>query len=152
MTRRYVASLGQHLERELTLAALWVITGFVQVPVEVNKKSRGASAYTLRHRIAVFVNAVTSFSNRPLVYIFYIGSAIMALSMAYGAVLIWQASHGEVGVPGWASLIVSIWFLGGVMIFCLGVIGVYLSKVFIETKQRPYTIIRELYDHSERRA
>jgi putative glycosyltransferase len=49
-------------------------------------------------------------------------------------------------LQGWASLIVSIWLLGGLTLFCLGVVGVYLSKIFIETKQRPYTIIREIYE------
>ena len=48
---------------------------------------------------------------------------------------------------GWASVIVSIWLLGGITIFCLGVIGIYLSKIFIEVKQRPYTIIRDIYKH-----
>ncbi|REP13334.1 glycosyl transferase, partial [Mycobacterium tuberculosis] len=46
---------------------------------------------------------------------------------------------------GWASVIVSIWMLGGVTIFCIGLVGIYVSKVFIETKQRPYTIIRRIY-------
>jgi putative glycosyltransferase len=49
-------------------------------------------------------------------------------------------------LQGWASLIVSIWLLGGITIFCLGIIAIYLSKVFIEVKQRPYTIIREVYE------
>jgi putative glycosyltransferase len=53
---------------------------------------------------------------------------------------------GYVGVPGWASIMVSIWFLGGVMIFCVGVLGIYLAKVFTETKERPYTIIRQIYE------
>jgi putative glycosyltransferase len=148
MTSRYVRSLVEHRDREMTLAALWVITGFEQVALPVQKKSRTSSSYTLGHRVAVFVNNVTSFSNRPLVYIFYLGCIIMAVSAAYGAVLIWRTTHGGVGVPGWPSLIVSVWFLGGVMIFCLGVIGVYLSKVFIETKERPYTVVRATYDHS----
>jgi len=49
---------------------------------------------------------------------------------------------------GWASLIISIWLLGGLTIFCLGVIGIYLSKMFIEVKQRPYTIVKEVYEYS----
>jgi putative glycosyltransferase len=49
-------------------------------------------------------------------------------------------------MEGWASLIVSIWLLGGLTIFCLGVIGIYLSKIFIEVKQRPYTIIKQTYE------
>jgi len=150
MTRRYVENLVRHRDREFTIAALWVITGFSQVAMPVHKRTRsGPAAYTFGHRFAVFVNAVTSYSNKPLVYIFYLGCLIIAMSALYGGVLVWDATHGGVGVPGWASLIVSIWFLGGVMIFCLGLIGVYLAKVFTETKERPYTVIRAEYDRSK---
>jgi putative glycosyltransferase len=149
MTRRYVENLVRHRDREITLAALWVITGFNQVPVPVNKGTRPGSTYTIGHRFSVFVNAVTSYSNKPLVFIFYLGCLIIATSALYGGVLVWDATHGKVGVPGWASLIVSIWFLGGVMIFCLGLIGVYLAKVFTETKERPYTVIRAEYDRTK---
>ncbi|HUK33164.1 MAG TPA: glycosyltransferase family 2 protein [Vicinamibacterales bacterium] len=147
MTRRYVDSLVQHRDREMTMAPLWVMTGYRQIAVVVEKKSRRETSYGVRHRIAALVDNITSFSNRPLVYIFYLGTFIMLISTAYGIWLIWQATHGEVGVPGWPTLIVSIWFLGGITIFCIGVIGVYLSKVFSETKDRPYTIVRADYDH-----
>ena len=145
MTRRYVANLVQHRDREVNLAALWMITGFLQVPMAVNKLSRGTSTYTFRKRISVLVNAITSFSNRPLIYIFYLGAFIVMVSLGYGSFLVWLALRGEVGIPGWASLIVSIWLLGGVTIFCVGVIGIYLAKVFMEAKQRPYTIVRAAY-------
>ena len=147
MTRRYVDSLVTHRDREMTMAPLWAMTGYQQVAVVVEKKSRGETSYTIGRRIAAFVDNITSFSNRPLVYIFYLGSFIMFASACAAAVLIWKTEHGEVGVPGWPTLIVSIWFLGGITIFCLGVIGVYLSKVFTETKNRPYTIVRADYDH-----
>jgi putative glycosyltransferase len=142
MTRRYVRALVSHRDREICLAGLWMATGFDQRPVTVTKKSREGSSYTIRKRISVFVNAITSFSNRPLIYIFQIGFAVMLLSIAAGAVLLYQSMTGRVGVPGWASIMVSIWFLGGLTIFCVGVIGVYLAKVFTETKDRPYTIVR----------
>lgn len=145
MTRRYARALVQHRDREVCLAGLWVITGFDQRAMPVQKKSRPASTYSLRRRVSVFVNAITSFSNRPLVYIFQIGIAVMALSIAAGLTLLYATLRGHVGVPGWASLMVSIWFLGGLTIFCVGVIGVYISKVFIETKRRPYTVIRREY-------
>ena len=145
MTRRYVASLVQHRDREINLAALWMSTGFVQVPVAVAKLSRGGTTYTMRRRLSVVINAITSFSNRPLIYIFYLGGTIILTSFVYGTYLVWTTLHGGVGIPGWASLIVSIWFLGGVTIFCVGVIGIYLAKVFMETKQRPYTVVRATY-------
>jgi putative glycosyltransferase len=147
MTRRYVNSLVKHRDREMTMAPLWALTGYHQEAVSVEKKSRGGTSYSVRRRISALVDNVTSFSNRPLVYIFYLGSIITLLSAAAAIVLIWKTEHGEVGVPGWPTLIVSIWFLGGITTFCLGVIGVYLSKIFMETKDRPFTIVRADYDH-----
>lgn len=147
MTRRYVDSLVEHRDREMTMAPLWAMTGYHQIAMPVVKQSRRQTSYKFRNRVANLVDNITSFSNRPLVYIFYLGTLIMVLSGGYGMWLIWEATHGAVGVPGWPTVIVSIWFLGGITIFCIGVIGVYLSKVFAETKDRPYTIIRADYDH-----
>jgi putative glycosyltransferase len=149
MTARYVKALVSHRERELCLAGLWVITGFDQHAVVVRKGSRPDSAYSTRMRLSVFANAITSFSNRPLVYIFQIGVAVMALSVAAGGVLLYMSLNGRIGVPGWASIMVSIWFLGGLIIFCVGVIGMYLAKIFTEIKQRPYTIVRAEYGTDE---
>ena len=145
MTRRYVAALVQHRDREVCMAALWAMTGFDQRALQVDKQKRPGSTYGLRKRISVLVNSVTSFSNRPLIYIFYLGCGIMGLAGVSGGYLIVRAFVLGSGVPGWPSLIVSIWFLGGLTIFCLGVIGVYLAKVFTETKERPYTVVRAEY-------
>jgi putative glycosyltransferase len=146
MTSRYVKALVSHQERELCLAGLWAITGFEQRPISVRKGDRGESSYTVRKRVSALANAITSFSNRPLVYIFQIGVAVMGLSVAAGGVLLYKSLSGEIGVPGWSSIMVSIWFLGGLIIFCVGVIGMYLAKIFTEIKQRPYTIVRAEYD------
>jgi putative glycosyltransferase len=148
MTARYVSQLVRHRDREVCIAALWVITGFKQVPLIVDKRKRDTSVYGLAARIAVTVNAITSFSNRPLVLIFYLGCLLMASATLAALALIWLVLSGRVGVAGWSSLIISVWFLGGVTIFCLGVIGIYLSKVFMETKDRPYSIVRAYYPES----
>jgi putative glycosyltransferase len=145
MTSRYVQALVSHRDQEVCLAALWQVTGFDQRAIPVHKGHRGQSSYSVRRRISVLVNALTSFSNRPLIYIFYLGSAVMLLSMAAGAFLIYESLRGYFGVPGWASIMVSIWFLGGLTIFCVGVVGVYVAKVFTETKDRPYTVVRHEY-------
>jgi len=150
MTGRYVKALVSHQERELCLAGLWVITGFEQRPFVVQKGSRRESSYTTRTRLSVFANAITSFSNRPLIYIFQIGMGVMGLSVAAGVILLYMSINGRIGVPGWASIMVSIWFLGGLIIFCVGVIGMYLAKIFTEIKQRPYTIVRAEYDSAGR--
>jgi putative glycosyltransferase len=152
MTRRYVAQLVQHRDREICLAGLWVLTGFEQLAVPVDKQNRQGRAYRNRQRFEALVNAVTSFSNRPLVYIFYLGCVIIALSASATLYLVQRALIHGIEVPGYASLIVSVWFLGGVTIFCAGVIGVYLSKVFMETKDRPYSIVRAEYSRRAVRA
>ena len=146
MTRRYVDALVQHRDQEVSLAGLCTITGFDQRSLTVDKGTRGDTSYGLRRRISAFVTAITSFSNRPLLYIFQLGVGVILLSIVAGIVLMYQSMTGYVGVPGWASIMVSIWFLGGVMIFCVGVLGIYLAKVFTETKERPYTIIRQIYE------
>ena len=149
MTGRYVRALVAHEDQEVCLAGLWVITGFEQRALPVRKHSRAGSTYTMRKRVSVLVAALTSFSNRPLIYIFHLGVSVMLLSIVAGAWLLYQALSGRIGVPGWASIMVSIWFLGGLTIFCLGVIGVYLAKMFTETKRRPYTIVRAEYPDSQ---
>jgi putative glycosyltransferase len=149
MTRRYVDALVQHRDQEVSLAGLCTITGFEQRSLTVEKGARGDSAYGLRRRISAFVTAITSFSNRPLLYIFQLGVSVILLSIVAGVVLLYKSLSGGIGVPGWASIMVSIWFLGGVTIFCVGVLGIYLAKVFTETKDRPYTVVRQFYGGSE---
>ena len=146
MTRRYVAALVAHQERETMIAGLWAITGFDQVPLPIRKHSHSPSTYQLTHKIAILVNSITSFSDKPLVLIFYLGIAIILLaSAAAGYLIVRRLFFGQL-LAGWSSLIVSVWLLGGLTLFCLGIIGMYLSKVFLETKQRPYTIIRQTYE------
>ncbi|OFZ96118.1 MAG: glycosyl transferase [Betaproteobacteria bacterium RIFCSPLOWO2_02_67_12] len=145
MTRRYVRNLVRFRDQEVFLAGLWQITGFEQVPLSVTKGSRGHSNYTLRRKFAVLVNSITSFSNLPLVLIFYVGLAISASAFGYIVYLVARWSAQEQPVLGWTSVIASVWLLGGLIISFLGVIGIYLSKVFIESKRRPYTVIRKVW-------
>lgn len=146
MTRRYVSALVQHRERELMIAGLWAITGFHQVPKPVQKRHKGITTYDVRRKIATLVNSVTSFSNRPLVYIFYLGVSISTLAGFAALYLLIRRVFFDTLLTGWPSLIVSVWLLGGLTLLCLGVIGIYVSKIFLETKQRPYTIVRAVYE------
>jgi putative glycosyltransferase len=146
MTRRYLDALLRHQERETVISGLWAITGFEQVPVSVTKQSRGASSYSLARRIVHFVNAITSFSDRPLAFVFYLGFTISFLASLAASYLIVRRVFFGVLLAGWPSVMVSIWLLGGLTLFSLGIIGIYLSRVFVETKQRPYTIVRRLYE------
>lgn len=145
MSRRYVNALLLFREREVWLSAIWHITGFKQNPRYVNKLSHSPTTYNLRKKLAITITSVTSFSNVPLLYIFYIGLLIsmIAGSIMGGVLLRWLFFSRP--LAGWTSLICSIWLLGGMMITFIGIIGIYLSKIFSETKNRPYTIVREIY-------
>lgn len=147
MTQRYVARLVEHRDREVFLLGLWTITGFKQVPITVQKHSKGSSAYDLARKLSIVVNSITSFSNRPLVYIFYMGLLIFMLSVIAALYLVVKWGFFGGFEAGWPSLMVSFWLLGGLTILCIGIIGIYLSKVFTEVKDRPYTVIRHIYEH-----
>lgn len=148
MTRRYVDALVQHRDTEIFLGGLWVLTGFLQVPVAVTKAHKGSSTYSFARKIAAAANAITSFSNKPLVFIFYLGTSLSALAGLAAFYLIVRSLVWGDFLIGWPSVIVSIWLLGGLMLFCQGVIGIYLAKVFMETKRRPYTTIRAVYEQT----
>lgn len=145
MSRRYVDALLRHEEREVFMAGLWEITGFSQKALVVNKLSSSQSTYTLRRKLALLVNSVTSFSNLPLVAIFYIGLAIFVGACCYTGYLLINWMFFSYTLAGWTSVMASIWLLGGLVISFMGVIGIYLSKVFSESKQRPYTIVRNIH-------
>ena len=145
MTRPYVDALVQHTERHTVIGGLWVITGFRQIGIPVNKTSRLGATYGLGHRWRTLIETITSFSELPLVGIFYFGMLISALSIVATVVLVVLRLKGLVGLAGWASVMVSVWLLGGVLIFCVGIIGMYVSRIFIETKHRPYTIVRQVH-------
>ena len=145
MTRRYVDALLLHGEREIFIAGLWFITGFYQCGYVINKHSTSKTSYTFRRKMSLLINSVTSFSNLPLVSIFYVGVVISFLAFAYISYIVIQWLFIAKPMSGWTSMMASIWLLGGMIISFIGVVGIYLSKIFIETKQRPYTIVRKIY-------
>lgn len=145
MARRYVEALLCHQEREVFMAGLWYITGFDQRPQLIKKHHTSETTYTFRRKLSLLVNSVTSFSNAPLVGIFYIGVAIWLFAIAYIAYLLIYWLFLAKPMTGWTSVMASIWLLGGMVISFIGVVGIYLSKIFSETKQRPYTIVRQIY-------
>jgi putative glycosyltransferase len=146
-TKKYNDALTKYRETELFLGGVWPHAGFRQKAVPVQKGSWGRSSYTLRRKMRLMLNAITSFSNKPLIYIFNIGILITAGSILFIIKIIYDKIFYNITIDGWSSLIVSIWFFGGLIISILGVIGIYLSKIFSETKRRPYTLIRNMYKH-----
>lgn len=145
MRRSYVQALLMHREREIMIAGLWQITGFDQKARTVRKLTRSETTYTLRRKLMTTVDALTSFSNAPLILIFNIGVTIVAFASIYIAYLVFNWAFLARPLDGWTSIMGSIWLLGGLIISFIGIIGLYLSKIFVETKQRPYTIVRKIY-------
>jgi putative glycosyltransferase len=145
MTRHYVQNLLKHTERELVFVGIAALTGFKQKALSVAKKNKGSTTYNFGKKINLAVNFITSLTSKPLVFIFYLGLFVTFFSLMATVYLIFRKIFFGLTVPGWISIMVSIWFLGGVIIFCLGIIGIYLSKIFIEVKQRPYTLIKAIY-------
>lgn len=152
MSRRYVDALIQHDERELFMAGLWVITGFDQRAQTIDKRSRDETTYTLGKKVAQLVNSITAFSSAPLVGIFVVGCAIFLLSAAYTSFLVVNWLLLASPPSGYTSLMASIWLLGGLIIAFVGVVGIYLAKIYSEVKQRPYTIVRHVYRQAEARS
>ncbi|HEY9057049.1 MAG TPA: glycosyltransferase family 2 protein [Aurantimonas sp.] len=145
MTRRYVDALLLHHEREIFLAGLWHITGFDQCGINVVKKDKGNSTYSIRHKLSLLVNSITSFSNKPLYTIFYVGVLISLFATIYTIYIVALKIINDTPLDGWTSVMASIWLIGGFMISFMGVIGIYLAKIFSESKRRPFTIVRNIY-------
>lgn len=147
MTRNYVSALLSLQESTIFFAGNCAWLGFKQHALPVPKKRRpGRSSYTLPRMIRLVLEAITSFTSYPLQLIFSCGVLITLVSGALGAqVLLKKLLNPNTMLSGWSSLIVSVWFLGGLTISFVGVIGIYLSKVFLEAKRRPLYIVRDVH-------
>lgn len=148
MTKKYNLSLTAYKESEIFIGGIWSHAGFKQRALQVTKGSHSETTYTLKRKLSLFVNSITSFSSKPLMYIFYIGLITTFISTIFILKLIIDKLFFGLAFKGWTSLIVSVWFFGGLIILLLGTIGIYLSKIFIEVKNRPYTIIRNTYENN----
>jgi putative glycosyltransferase len=145
MTRDYVRALIRHRDREFAIAHLWQITGFRQQPIALHKLSLSPTGYTLRHRMEMAIRHITTTSSRLLYFIFYTGVSIFGLSVAVIVFYLSRYFTSGIGVDGFTSQIVSIWFLGGLITLVLGIIGIYIANIMAETKRRPYTIVRRVH-------
>jgi putative glycosyltransferase len=145
MTRRYVDSLLQHTEREVVFSGVLALTGYQQVPLPMEKLRKGTSSYSLTRSVSLLIDSITSQSSKPLVWMFGLGAAILAVTITLAVLLLLRRIVSGVEVEGWTSLILSVWMIGGLMLFAQGLIAMYIAKIFLEVKQRPRTITRHFY-------
>lgn len=145
MTRRYVDALLLHRERELNIGGLLHITGFKQIGQPVTKLSISPTSYSLSKRVSHLVNGITSFSHKPLYFVFYIGLTLFITSLLFLGLLLTQYLFLSRPPEGYVSVIASIWFFSGLLILFSGLQGIYMAKIFSEVKGRPRTIVRHVY-------
>jgi len=143
MSRRYVDSLLTFEERSLFLGGVFALVGYDQRAVVVKKGSRQESSYSVLARIALMIDAITSSTHRLLSLVFYLGLSISGVSFAMTIYYLISSLFFKEYLGGWPSLMLSIWFLSGLMILSIGIVGMYIAKMFIEVKARPHAVIKQ---------
>ena len=109
----------------------------------ISERFAGKSKYTLGKMLGLALNGITAFSVRPLYLIFNIGLLFLVIAFCIGVYVVYSLVVGT-AVPGWASLILSIWLVGGFILISMGIIGTYVGKIFTEVKCRPLYHVQEI--------
>lgn len=146
LSRRAIEALTQFREVNLFLRGIVPLIGYESAVVYYDREARfaGESKYPLRKMIGLALDAITSFSVVPLRLITLIGFVVFLFTTIMSAFTLWIRFFTTIAVPGWASTLLPIYFLGGVQILCLGVIGEYLGKIYGESKARPRFLIEQV--------
>jgi len=144
LSRQVVDELKRLEERALFLRGLVRWVGFPQtaVPYKAERRITGKTKYTLKKMLGFALDGVVSFSSSPLYLSLYFGFVVSILSFLYGMYAIYMKLFTSESVPGWASVLTVVSFIGGVQLITVGIIGLYLGKLFGEAKRRPRYIIR----------
>lgn len=121
----------------------WLGYPRASIPAVHGRRHAGRSVYSLGGRIRLAAAIIIAHSDRPLRFSIGLGFGMALLSLAYGIYIVARALFGTVAIQGWASLIVSIYFVGGVIMMVLGIIGTYIGKMYNETKRRPLYVIAD---------
>lgn len=147
MSRRALQMLSDYGERNLYLRGLIPMIGLPSTTVDdvIGERQAGASKYTLSKMLHLALDGITSFSTRPMQAIFTMG--IFFLLIACGIfIYVIHAWVAGTAVPGWSSLILSIWLVGGFILIALGTTGTYIGKIYTEVKHRPLYHIQDILD------
>lgn len=150
ISKRVADVLRGMKEKDRFIRGLVSWVGFKQASVLYNRDERyaGVTKYPLRKMIKFALDGITSFSSAPLRIATWLGNLVSGFAFLYLAVIIWQALTGQT-VPGFASIMVAVLFIGGVQLICLGILGEYLGRVFNEVKPRPVYIVEETVEAAE---
>jgi glycosyltransferase involved in cell wall biosynthesis len=133
--------------KSFPLFVSWVGYNATSIEVEHAKRQEGSSSYSLSKLISLAFNTIISFSNKPLKLFVKFGLVVSIISFIVGLFTIYQYLKGEILVLGYSSLMVSIWFLSGVIITTIGVVGIYIGKIFDQSKGREAYIIDKIINY-----
>lgn len=151
MSRRALEGLAQFKEVNLFLRGIVPMIGYTTGTVEYERGERfaGESKYPLKKMLSFAMEGITSLSTKPIRYITALGFLVFVVSLLMLIYSIVRWAHGAT-VIGWASVICSVWAIGGLILLALGVIGEYIGKIYLETKERPRFLIQEVLDRHEK--
>ena len=144
LDRKVVEAIKTFKESHLFLRGLIPTLGFKQVALDYEPAVRysGQSKYSLGKMFHFAINGITSSSAKPLYFSMYLGLFFAFLAFVYGCYAIYIAVFTDAAITGWTSLIASILFIGGIQMILIGIVGIYLGKLFVQSKQRPTYIIK----------
>ena len=147
MSRRALDMLADYKEHNLYLRGLIPQIGLQYTTVDdvISERYAGQSKYTLGKMLRLALNGITAFSVKPLFLIFNMGIVFLIIAFCIGIYVVHALIVGT-AVPGWSSLILSIWLVGGFILISLGIVGTYLGQIYTEVKRRPLYHITEILD------
>ncbi|MFZ5941853.1 MAG: glycosyltransferase family 2 protein [Bacteroidota bacterium] len=143
--RKVIAALKQMPESNRFLRGMVAWTGFRQTGIEYDRDTRfaGKTKYPLKKMLRFAFNGITSFSTKPLSYVFYLGLIITIITFLGVLYVLYLKFFTERTLQGWTSLILAISLLGGIQLLSVGVIGLYISRITDEVKNRPKYLLRK---------
>lgn len=144
LSRRAMQALVSFPERNLFLRGMVPLVGYPSATVWYDRHERfaGQSKYPLKKMLSFAIDGITSFSTRPLRYITYLGLLFVLISIATITYALFSYINRDV-IPGWTSLLVSVWFVGGSVLLACGIIGEYVGKMYKEVKRRPHYFVEK---------
>ena len=147
MSKRALDMLAGYEERNVYLRGLIPMIGLPSTTVDdaIGEREAGVSKYTLKKMLNLAIDGITSFSTRPMQAIFYLGWVFLVIAFCIGIYVVHALIAGT-AVPGWSSLILSIWIVGGFVLISMGITGMYIGKIYTEVKHRPLYNIQEILD------
>lgn len=148
MSRAALNALKEYREVNLFLRGIVPTIGFPSATVIYARQARlaGQSEYTLRKMLALALDGITSFSSLPLRLVSILGLTIFLFSLVLSGWALWVRLVVGNAIPGWTSSVLPIYILGGIQLFSIGLLGEYVAKIYMETKQRPRFLIEKIVE------